>query len=174
MPSILTKFSLFISSFYPLALIYFLMLKDEHMGLAWSIIAFCTLFVIIAGVFLYILQESSVEAITVKKATTQVEATTTYLISYILPFTSISISDINQVLSLVIVFLILAYLYINSNMIFINPILNLAGYRIYHVENTIQDNYIVLTSVNIKKGDVIQAVPLGDGMFFVPKVKETT
>lgn len=80
-----------------------------------------------------------------------------YVVTYIFPFL-----DIKE-LSLLFLFIVIAVIYISSNMIYTNPVLNLLGYRIYEV--TDEDGKIVsLISKRhyIPTKDIILAASISD------------
>src|SRR5262249_58430659 len=60
-----------------------------------------------------------------------------YIMSYLVTFLSIAFSDARQLIALAAFFVILAYIYVNANMIHINPTLNFLGYHLYEV--TLED-----------------------------------
>ncbi len=60
-----------------------------------------------------------------------------YIVTYIIPFLSVAFSDWQQAVALAVFFIILGFLYVNSDMIHINPTLNFFLYRLYEV--TLED-----------------------------------
>lgn len=163
----LSKISLFISSFYPLCWVYFLMIYSQNMLLAWLIVIIPTLFVVIVGVLLTFLNKIGAEKMSVISVDTKTEATTSYLISYVLPFVSLpTVSDINQILAFGIFFVVLGYLYLQSNMIFINPLLTIIGFKILHVTNDQDDRFLLLTRSNVKRNESINVIVIGEGLLY--------
>ena len=57
-----------------------------------------------------------------------------YIASYILPFVTFTLDQVKQDFTLLIFIGVLLILYVRSNMIYINPMLNLAGYHLYEIE----------------------------------------
>jgi hypothetical protein len=57
-----------------------------------------------------------------------------YIVTYLLPFLAVPFGNFEQAVSMGIFFLVLAVLYVNSDMIHINPMLNLLGFHIYEIE----------------------------------------
>ena len=56
-----------------------------------------------------------------------------YIVTYFLPFLGISGDNWPDAASLLLVYAVVAIIYVNSNLIYINPMLNLAGYRLFEV-----------------------------------------
>lgn len=63
-----------------------------------------------------------------------------YVITYLIPFVGINVRnaagelDRSNLLSICLLFAVIVVIYVNANLIFINPVLALVGYRIYEVE----------------------------------------
>lgn len=68
-----------------------------------------------------------------------------YIVTYIIPFLGVNFTSMRNCISLIIMFLILAILYINSNLIYTNPLLNLCGYHIYELEVKNSVNLILIS-----------------------------
>jgi hypothetical protein len=58
-----------------------------------------------------------------------------YIVTYILPFLEVDLGNVNDSLALVLVFFVIAILYVSSNLIHTNPVLNLSGYHIFEIED---------------------------------------
>ena len=54
-----------------------------------------------------------------------------YIITYIFPLLFLNYSSISVLLALTVIFMTIGYIYISSDLIYMNPILNLLGYNIY-------------------------------------------
>lgn len=75
--------------------------------------------------------------------------TVSYLATYIIPFLFQDFSDVIDIVSVVIIFLMIFGLYVNSSLIVINPILNIK-YALYEIEYVEDSNRNV-----VKKGMII-------------------
>ena len=86
-----------------------------------------------------------------------------YVVTYLLPFLVSSFSDWLSLLSLVILLLVIAVLYIQSNLIHINPMLNILGYHLFEVE-TGEGKVSALISKRsyVRSGSTIEAISLSD------------
>lgn len=57
-----------------------------------------------------------------------------YLVSYLLPFIGFDLTQSNEFIALVIIFLTIGVLYVKADLIYINPLLMLFGFNIYEVQ----------------------------------------
>jgi hypothetical protein len=85
-----------------------------------------------------------------------------YIVSYIIPFLAIPFGDWEQAAALGIFFLMFGILYVNSNMIHINPMLNLFGYHLYAITLEDGSSHALLTRQRVLRGSQLMAVKLGD------------
>ncbi|MCU1240741.1 MAG: hypothetical protein JWO71_1467 [Candidatus Acidoferrum typicum] len=85
-----------------------------------------------------------------------------YIVTYVIPFLSIPFNGLQQGIAQSIFFVVLGILYVNSNMIHINPMLNLAGYHLYGV--TLEDGgtHSLIARHRIVRGQQIRAIKLAD------------
>ncbi len=88
-----------------------------------------------------------------------------YIVSYLLPFIALPSCDSGDVISLAIFIGVLAVLYINSDMIHINPVLNLMGYHIYGVEKTDGHACTVIVRKKIRIKTEYLLLQIGDDLF---------
>jgi hypothetical protein len=166
--SISARISLFISSYLPLLFIFYLKNLATNLWLAIfflgiGILATCGIIIIIN----YINTTCSiVEKIAkVQRKDTEVIA---YLFTYIFPFLDLKFDEIINLLSLLIFFVILGIIYVNSSMICINPTLNILGYHLYEIENP-EGNSRTLLSRNkrVRKNAELNVVVIGEDIMVV-------
>ena len=69
----------------------------------------------------------------------------TYFLTYLLAFMRFDLSSWQQIVAIVIVCIVLAVIYVNSELIFTNPTLALFGYRIFGCLDDQGNEIIVLT-----------------------------
>ncbi len=67
-----------------------------------------------------------------------------YIITYIFPLLFLNYTDFGVVAGLLIIFVMIAYIYIRSDLIYMNPILNLLGYNIY--KGVVDERNIIIIS----------------------------
>lgn len=161
-PSVLTRLLLFLSSYFPLSLIFFVILVHEHRILATGILA-----VGLGGLvwmLLYLRKAQTLSGLQIKIAAfhrRDAEAMA-YIVSYIIPFLVIPFHGWKEGIALAIFFVVLGILYVNSNMIHINPMLNLFGYHLYEIVGEDGGEHALLARRTIRHKENITAVKLGD------------
>jgi len=133
MPTAFTRFVLFLSSYAPLMLIFairdplkFRFSRSVFLVLALSSLALLWLFVRTG-------QRLAAYSIAVQSAQVRDAEAMSYIVTYFLPFLGISGDNWPDAASLLLVYAVVAIIYVNSNLIYINPMLNLAGYRLFEV-----------------------------------------
>jgi hypothetical protein len=85
-----------------------------------------------------------------------------YIVTYIIPFLVIPLHEWKEGIALFIFFIVLGILYVNSNMIHINPMLNLWGYHLYEITTEDGGVHALLAKRRIRHRETIEAVKLGD------------
>jgi len=68
-----------------------------------------------------------------------------YLVTYIIPFLTIDFTNLPDVLSLALLFVVFAFLYIKSDMIYVNPTLNFIGYNLIEIKTSKEDKFVLIT-----------------------------
>lgn len=162
MPSVVTRLMLFLSSYSPLSLIFFVVLVHEHKYVATGILA--TGLGGLSWMLLYLQKAQKLGGVQFNIASFQKrdEEAMAYIVSYIIPFLVIPFHGWKEGIALAIFFVVLAVLYVNSNMIHINPMLNIFGYHLYEV--TAQDGavYSLLARRTIRHKETVTVVKLGE------------
>lgn len=79
-----------------------------------------------------------------------------YIVTYVVPFMAVDQQSAADLAALCILFAVMCYIYINSNLVYTNPTLAFIGYAVYAVE-TEQGNAIVVVS---RRDGPIQTGPL--------------
>lgn len=162
MPSVITRLLLFLSSYFPLSLIFFVILVHEHRNIASGILA-----VGVGGLLwmlLYLRKAQALGGVQVKIAAFQrrdAEAMA-YIVTYIIPFLVIPFHGWKEGIALAIFFVVLGILYVNSNMIHINPMLNLFGYHLYEITAEDGGVHSLLARRTIRHRESVTVVKLGD------------
>jgi len=161
-PSVLTRLLLFLSSYFPLSLIFFVILVQEHRKVATGILA-----VGLGGLvwmLLYLRKAQTLGGVQLKIATfhrRDAEAMA-YIVTYIIPFLVIPFHGWKEGIALAIFFVVLGILYVNSNMVHINPMLNLFGYHLYEITADDGGVHSLLARRTIRHRESVTVVKLGD------------
>lgn len=147
------KWIMFITSYTPVIL---LLISQNWNKLIVSsnfkyILAISTF--IIIGSFIYLSYTFNIKtkkimskAFYINKIENKTNEVINYLIVYLFPFMSIDISKPNHIVSFVILFFLIGIIYVNTNMIYINPILTyILKYNIYNVTSSDGSSKILLS-----------------------------
>lgn len=158
-----TRAILFLSSYSPLFALLGMKAFSEVLAVGILLVALSVLSVVFLVVFLRLINELAPHAIHVAQARSRDVEVIGYLIAYLLPFLDISFTDVVGALSLGVFILIVAVLYVHSNMIHVNPVLNLLGYHILEVESEEgKTSALISRRRYIRSGTTLNVASLGD------------
>jgi hypothetical protein len=162
-PNLVTRIVLFLSSYAPLFLI--LVIRDSFAS-RWVSVGFGVLAAgSLLGLFVYLRLALSLAPlpITVSSVTARDGDAMAYFVTYLLPFLDVSFEDRGNAVALGILLLVLGVVYVNTNLVHTNPILNLCGFHIFELE---ADDGKKLAFISrrayIRTGATVRAVALGD------------
>jgi len=91
--------------------------------------------------------------------------------SYLIRFVALTFGGWQQGVALLLFFIVLGIVYVNSNMIQVNPMLNLFGYHLYEI--TVEKSQVphaFITHNRVALGSVIHIIDIGDGIFLEKRV----
>jgi hypothetical protein len=170
--NILVRCMLFLCSYFPLFAILFVLLGEEQPLLAWSFLGVGLLGLAVSYVYF--------KKVAFKRSPLRGDITSknarggeimAYIASYIVPFVSFSLGSLRQIIALIIFILILGIIYISSeDMVRVNPMFNLLGYRLYEV--TVEqgkDSFALITRRRITSGDRVLLIKVDNGIFWEKK-----
>lgn len=136
MTSPLVKLLLFGSSYAPLGVIFFFLYSGQdkpvqaQLSLGLSIL--CVLVFLIY--FRIVIPRRATFSATVVSFSRRDGDTLSYVATYLLPFVTVPFSDTWQQTAAILFFLgILAIVYVNSDLIAVNPLLVMMGYHLYEI-----------------------------------------
>jgi hypothetical protein len=78
-----------------------------------------------------------------------------YILAYIIPFLGFNLSAFVDVISVSIIFVMVGVLYIRSDLIYMNPMLNLFGYNLYKV-NFENKEFMIITKKEVVENQKIK------------------
>jgi hypothetical protein len=163
MPNVPTRLILFLSSYSPLFLIIAMRGWDKSRYLAIGVAVVAVLSVVVLFIFLGIAQKLAADKISVGSVASRDGDAMSYIVTYFLPFLAVKLNDVVDAGSLGIVLLVIAVLYVNSNMIYTNPVLNIAGYHIFEVHDADgKTTALVCKRTYIRTGSEINVISVGD------------
>lgn len=158
------RFLLFVSSYFPAFLIIAILYRRRHPGVAIAALAIGLAGCAGLAAVLRYLRSLVPKSVQVVRCSRQDAEAMTYVVSYVVPFLFGVLEGPDSAVAFGVFFLVIGILYANSNMIHINPMLNVVGYRIYQVETgalpvTLISRYPILP------GGRIDAVDAGGEIF---------
>ncbi len=170
------RLTLFLSAYTPLfALLGLRILFDNYKVITeWNMFSFGILLISIVIIFsnfilYYLLRKSKKEDnckhIMIKHKENLNHVYLEYLVTYIIPFLNINYSNITDIFLLLLLLMIVCFMYIKSNLIYVNPIINLLGYNLFKIDDPFQNEYMLLTKRNKLLLDVaIKAVSVHENI----------
>lgn len=181
MPTFLTRWMLFASSYFPLAVIIAILFYNKQPILVICFLVVCFLgFLYLLGYFFYNSVYINPEPYKIQSRYAHGGEVMGYVASYIVPFVTFSLEGWQQIASLLIFIFILGVVYVNSeDMLRINPMLNLLGYHLYAVTmvadgSTAKDegdanSYALITRRTVKRGQILYMTLIGPGVYLDSK-----
>ncbi len=164
MPTVFIRGILFISSYFPLTLILCVLLHNKHPYWSVGVFGVTVSFLILA--WGYIRWSRNHMAVSHERLTDfqkRDSEVMSYIASYLIPFVTFPLDTVEQVVGLIIFVVVLLILYVNTNMIYVNPMLNLVGYHLYEVniEHSTSSHYYIARK-RMTRDSEIQFVHLSD------------
>jgi hypothetical protein len=126
------KIGLFLSAYLPLFLI--LALKNWLDCILLAILCIVFFYSLVWGIMLFVVKKSTSESFIVAEVENHSQDSLSYLVPYIISFMNFDFDKWNDYASLGILLIIIFYIYINSNLLYINPLLHFFNYRFYRIE----------------------------------------
>ena len=160
------RFLLFVSSYFPAFLILFILLLRTFPWLAWAALGVGLAGLASLGVVLWYLSRQVPRELAVKACRRQDTEAMTYIVSYVVPFLSGLLEGRDSAIAFTVFFLVLGVLYANSNLIHINPMLNLAGYQIYQVElETVEGPVVLISRQRVAPRSTVRVASAGEDIY---------
>jgi len=146
------KTILFLSS-YTFLFIIFIIRNFQNLNLVY----FLSALIILSNLIMFIVIKRCCsladEFIKVKKIENKNSINATYLVTHIIPFLSIDFFKISDIVSLTLLFLVIGFLYIKSDMIYVNPMLNFFHYNLLEIK-TSDDKTVIVITKHKNKSDI--------------------
>lgn len=175
MPSLFVRCMLFFSSYFPLMLIYSILLWRPNFSWAVGILVLGIVSLLVT--YLYIYGRKNRGGVSQAKITgveKRDENVVSYIASYLIPFVTFPLATPEQVASILIFVGVLLILYVNSNMIYINPMLNLVGWHVYEITIETDDvSHYLIGHQGIRPNRILYFVEISDNVYLEKKVTKT-
>jgi hypothetical protein len=163
MPNLPTKIVLFLSSYMPLFLIMAVKYGGAHhvFGGIMLLVAFASV-----ALLLYFLSSARAlgnDIVTVENISAKDTEAMSYIVTYLIPFLDIKIDEPANLISLLLLFVVLGVIYVHSNLIYINPTLNVLKYHLFEIELEGGKTSALLSKRSfIERGSAVAVISLGD------------
>lgn len=156
------KFLMFLSSYFPLFGII-IVRNYQHTDL---IIVLSTIMVIVTFALVFTfwrIRKVSGTYLKVDKVEDVGKSSVEYFLTYVIPFFTIDFLKLTDLLSFLIVFSVIGVIYIKSDLIHMNPTLNLFGFNIYKIKSDDKDLVVISRK---KKNQLFteEVIPIGDNV----------
>lgn len=159
--TILVQLFLFLSSYSPLLGVFALL---DTFGSGWpSLVCAIVAAVGVAATPLLILVDRSTEPqeLEVRTASPRDGDVLAYIATYLVPFASVELHTVRQELAIAVFMLLIATLYVRTQMFYINPLLAVAGYRVFQAETAAGGSIILLSRLRfVRPSSTVRAVRL--------------
>jgi hypothetical protein len=143
MPRSPFRIAMFLSSYAPLFAL--LAYTNRHVRWAWVILGAVAV-LSLAGLAVVMLSKRDERGprLLVAHARPQDGDVLAYIATYLIPFLGLDLSKRDDVVVLCAFLVVLMLVYVNSNMLFVNPVLSLAGYHSFEIEDPEGHAYVLL------------------------------
>lgn len=154
------KFLMFISSYFPLYIMLLILhfnkcteiVVDEKLNIKILIFFLAILLCIILSLVSFLLLKSDgvTKRLKIKTIERPDDTIISYMMTYIIPILTTVMSDNGAIIVNIILFLLIGYLYVRLNLLYLNPLWSMCGYLAYKV------NADVIIITNIKYSELKQ------------------
>ena len=127
----IVRFALFLSSYAPATLLVAVRVASSDWTLALALLALTVMLVVVAALAYRILSVGNEDGFSIRSADAQREAFTSYLLGYLLPVILVDLNDTSAVTAVALFLILLGVIFVRSNLIYLNPLLALAGFRLF-------------------------------------------
>ena len=157
---------LFLSSYFPLALIFAVQfILKRHFWTAVIVMIVALLGFVVTLFWLRAVKCIDPIDVKISSVVRRDSEIMSYIVTYLLPFVALPSGELADSISLGIFLIVLCLLYVNSGMIHVNPTLSLLGWHLYEVV-TIEDNSLTIISRRrLRRGVTLEIVRIEDEIY---------
>lgn len=163
--NIFIKIFLFLTAYYPLFLILFVqnsnlidkIFSEGIKSIKWTSFNDSLIYGLIVGLVFFVLlklfikfqKKSNTSQFRVIKIKDISHETLNYILTYLIAFLSLKLNDPKDIISILILLFIIGIIYVNSNLLYINPFLQLLNYSIYEltIKKDMAERSIVIIAI---------------------------
>lgn len=155
------KILLFLVSYIPLFIILLIKNNDNDI-IVYSIL----ILVFVPLVLIYFMYNSvkniSGDYVKIDKIENVNRISLEYFVAYIIPFLDFKLNEIPDALSLIILLLFMCFIYVKSDLLYLNPILNILGFNVFKIISEKRE-LMIITKKNIGElKDSEEIIPLSN------------
>lgn len=161
MPKLPFRIALFLSSYSPLFVILaYKSRKDDDVWHALALIAVLSLIALL--IVMLAKRDEKGPELKVERSRPKDGDVLAYTATYLVPFLSVDLTQTEGVVILASFLFVLGVVYVNSDMLFVNPALNLFGYHSFWVTDEHGHEFSLITRrTELDKGTTIQPAKVG-------------
>lgn len=93
-----------------------------------------------------------------------------YIVTYLVPFLAVDKTKPEQAVAMVGLFILICLIYIQTSMLYVNPVLTILGYNLVEVTTDRKDTMMALTSRKLRPGDTANVSKMGESILLVHKL----
>lgn len=163
MPNVTTRVVMFLSSYAPLFLIMAFKYGLAHwiFGMTMGLLSVGSIVAIV--VYLNVAAGLGSDRVLVERISGKDPEAMSYIVTYLIPFLDINIDQPENLVSLLLLFLVLGIVYVHSNLFYINPTLNVLNYHLFEIEIEGGKTTALLSKRRfVERGSTISVISLGD------------
>ena len=167
MPRVWVRVMLFCSSYFPLMLIFAVLNWQRNMLAAIIIFGFAILCFLLTWLYIEVTRaRSNTQTRAVQKVQPHEADVLNYIAAYIIPFVTLPFNNWANGLAVVILLTTLGTVYVQSNMIAVNPTLSFLGFHLYEVIfKDDEHSHIVISRRTIVVGQPITVASLRNVLY---------
>ena len=170
MPNFIGRIILFFGSYSPLFLIFGVVYWLEEKTVSYGYVFFALFVVGILGTAIFLAYVKRLNSLPIKinKVKRKDTEILNYVVAYLIPFVAIiqPEPDKKMIIAFILFFAFLAFLYIKSNVLWINPLLSIMGYHMYEITAENDTDFTLITKKrNIKASNLI-VTKIGNEILF--------
>lgn len=138
------------------------------------ILATIIIFGILGCVFLFQnLKQKRGNKVIVTEVTNRNSESVGYIATYIIPLVFQNFNSLYEIIAVLFIFIVMYSIYINSNLLLINPVLNLFQYSIFEIKytykQTTKSGLIIIRSSEVEEESNLNIFPIGFKLFYASK-----
>jgi hypothetical protein len=89
-----------------------------------------------------------------------------YFVTYLIPFLAVDLLNIRDIISILILFGIMGIIYVKSDLVYMNPMLNLRGFNLYKVKSDGNELMIITRKRRNQLEKTEEVIELGENVVY--------